>query len=75
MSAAGWVFLIICALVIAVVGLSLVKVIAQLRHVAWTLGAIIVGVNAIAYQTRTVPEVIPSVNANLKPVRDMAETI
>ncbi|MGH3671462.1 MAG: hypothetical protein ACRDSH_12625 [Pseudonocardiaceae bacterium] len=75
MSAAGWVFLLVCAVVIAVVALSLVKVIAQLRHVAWTLGAIIVGVNAIAYQTRTVPEVIPSVNANLKPVRDMAETI
>ena len=75
MSAAAWVFLIICALVIAVVGLSLLKVIAQLRHTAWTLGAIIVGVNAIAYQTRTVPEVIPSVNANLAPVRAMAEQI
>lgn len=75
MFAAAWVFLVIVAVIIAVVGLSLLKVIAQLRHVAWTLGAIIVGVGAIAYQTRTVPEVIPSVNANLAPVRAMAEQI
>jgi len=61
--------------VVAIVGLSLLKVISQLKHVAWTLGAIIVGVNAIAYQTRTVPEVLPSVNANLAPVRSMAEQV
>jgi hypothetical protein len=68
----AWVTLVLVAVVVAIVGLSLLKVISQLKHVAWTLGAIIVGVNAIAYQTRTVPEVLPSVNANLAPVRSMA---
>jgi hypothetical protein len=36
---------------------------------------VVVGVNAIAYQTRTIPEVLPSVNANLAPVRSMAEQV
>jgi hypothetical protein len=71
----AWVMLLAVALIVAVVALSLLKVISQLRHVAWTLGAVVVGVNAIAYQTRTVPEVLPSVNANLAPVRSMAEQV
>lgn len=75
MPAAAWVTLLAVALIVAVVGISLLKVISQLKHVAWTLGAIIVGVNAIAYQTRTVPDVLPSVNANLAPVRSMAEQV
>ncbi|MDQ2879789.1 MAG: hypothetical protein M3Y48_00605 [Actinomycetota bacterium] len=75
MPLAAWVTLLAVALVVAVVGVSLLKVIFQLKHVAWTLGAVIVGVNAIAYQTRTVPEVLPSVNANLAPVRSMAEQV
>lgn len=75
MPAAAWVTLLAVAVVVAVVGISLLKVISQLKHVAWTLGAIIVGVNAIAYQTRTVPEVLPSLNATLAPVRSMAEQV
>ena len=75
MPLAAWVTLVLVAIVVAIVGLSLLKVIFQLKHVSWTLGAIIVGVNAIAYQTRTVPEVLPSVNANLAPVRSMAEQV
>ncbi|MGH3685819.1 MAG: hypothetical protein ACRDQ9_00715 [Pseudonocardiaceae bacterium] len=71
----AWVMLLAVALIVAVVAVSLLKVISQLRHVAWTLGAVVVGVNAIAYQTRTVPEVLPSVNANLAPVRSMAEQV
>jgi hypothetical protein len=71
----AWVTIVLVAIVVAIVGLSLLKVISQLKHVSWTLGAIIVGVNAIAYQTRTVPEVLPSVNANLAPVRAMAEQV
>ncbi|MCU1608332.1 MAG: hypothetical protein QOH09_3196 [Pseudonocardiales bacterium] len=71
----AWVTLVLVAVVVAIVGLSLLKVISQLKHVSWTLGAVIVGVNAIAYQTRTVPEVLPSVNANLAPVRAMAEQV
>jgi uncharacterized protein YoxC len=75
MPLAAWVTLLAIALIVAVVALSLLRVISQLKHVSWTLGAVIVGVNAIAYQTRTVPEVIPSVNANLAPVRSMAEQV
>lgn len=75
MPAAAWVTLLAVALIVAVVGISLVKVIYQLKHVAWTLGAVIVGVNAIAYQTRTVPEVLPSVNRHLAPVRAMADQV
>jgi hypothetical protein len=75
MPLAAWVTLLAIALIVAVVALSLLRVISQLRHVSWTLGAVIVGVNAIAYQTRTVPEVIPSVNDNLAPVRAMAEQV
>lgn len=71
----AWVTLLAVALIVAVVGISLLRVISQLKHVSWTLGAIIVGVGAIAYQTRTVPEVLPSVNANLAPVRAMAEQV
>ncbi|HEY3690613.1 MAG TPA: hypothetical protein VGL46_09945 [Pseudonocardiaceae bacterium] len=71
----AWVTLVLVAVIVAIVGLSLLKVISQLKHVSWTLGAVIVGVNAIAYQTRTVPEVLPSVNANLAPVRAMAEQV
>jgi len=33
------------------------------------------GVQVIADRTRTVPEVLPSVNASLKPVRDFCETV
>jgi uncharacterized protein YoxC len=75
MPLAAWITLLAVALIVAVVGISLLKVIYQLKHVSWTLGAVIVGVNAIAYQTRTVPEVLPSVNANLAPVRSMAEQV
>jgi hypothetical protein len=75
MPAAAWVTLLLIAVVVAIVAISLLRVISQLKHVSWTLGAVIVGVNAIAYQTRTVPEVLPSVNANLAPVRSMAEQV
>ena len=75
MPAAGWVTLLAVVLIVAVVGLSLLKVIFQLKHVAWTLGTVIVGVNAIAYQTRTVPDALPSINASLAPVRAMAEQV
>ena len=71
----AWVTLIIVALIVAVCGYLTVESDLQLKHVAWTLGVVIVGVNAIAHQTRTVPEVLPSVNANLAPVRSMAEQV
>jgi hypothetical protein len=39
------------------------------------LEGVVGGVRVVAHQTRTVPEVIPSVNDNLKPVRDFCETV
>jgi hypothetical protein len=75
MTVVGAITILAVVLIFAVLVLSLVKVIAQLRRVTWTLGAIIVGVNAIAYQTRTIPDVIPRVNSNLAPVRSLAEQL
>lgn len=75
MPAAAWATLIIAALIIAVTGLGLLRVILHLRHVSATLAALTGGVEAIAASTSTVPEVVPSVNANLKPVRDFCEAV
>jgi len=75
MPAAAWVTLLGVALIVGYLGINLLRVIMDLKHVTWTLGAVIVGVRAIAYQTRTVPEVIPNVNRNLAPVRAMADQV
>jgi hypothetical protein len=40
-----------------------------------TLGALAGGVQVVAEKTATVPVVLPSVNASLKPVRDFCESI
>jgi hypothetical protein len=71
----AWATLEIAALIIAVVAIGLLRVILHLRHVHFTLGSVVVGVRAIAHQTRTVPEVVPSVNTNLAPVRAWCETV
>jgi hypothetical protein len=55
--------------------LGLLRVIGHLRAVRQTLGTVIVGVWVVAHQTRTVPQTVASVNANLKPVRDFCESI
>lgn len=75
MHSAAWVTLGITALIVATAALGLVRVIFHLRAVRRTLGAVIGGVQAVAAQTSTVPVVVPSVNANLKPVRDFCESI
>jgi hypothetical protein len=75
MPPAAWVTLLAATLIVGYLAINLFKVIMDLKHISWTLGAIIVGVRAIAYQTRNVSEVIPSVNANLAPVRAMAERV
>jgi hypothetical protein len=75
MPAVAWATLVITALIIAFVAIGLLRVILHLRHVHFTLGSVVVGVRAIAHQTRTVPEVVPSVNANLAPVRAWCETV
>jgi hypothetical protein len=75
MPAAAWATLIIAALIIAIAGVGLLRVILHLSHVRKTLAALDGGVAAIAASTATVPAVLPSVNANLKPVRDFCEAV
>ena len=75
MPAAAVVTLVIATLIIAAAALGLIRVIFHLMAVRKTLGTVIMGVTVVAHQTRTVPEVLPSVNANLKPVRDFCESV
>jgi hypothetical protein len=75
MPAAAWVTLVIATLIIAATALGLTRVIAHLKVIRYTLGTVVVGVMVVAEQTRTVPDVLPSVNANLKPVRDFCESV
>lgn len=67
--------LILATLIIAAAALGLTRVILHLSAVAKTLNALDGGVQVIVAKTSTVPTVVPSVNASLKPVRDFAETI
>jgi hypothetical protein len=71
----AWTTLVIAGLIIVFVAAGLLRVILHLRHVHLTLGNVLVGVRAIAHQTRTVPEVVPSVNRHLAPVRAWTETV
>jgi hypothetical protein len=75
MPAVAWVTLVITALIIAAAALGLIRVIFHLRAVRRTLGDVIGGVAVVAQRTSTVPEVLPSVNAELKPVRDFCESV
>jgi len=75
MPAVAWVTLVATALIIAAIALALLRVILHLRQVSSTLSALIGGVEVIADRTSTVPARLTSVNANLKPVRDWAETV
>lgn len=75
MPVAAWVTLVIAALIIAAAALGLLRVIFHLKAIRQTLGTVIVGVNVVDHQTRTVPDTVASVNANLKPVRDFCESV
>jgi hypothetical protein len=75
MPAAAIMTLVITALIIAAAALGLIRVILHLRAVQQTLGLVIGGVAVVAEKTSTVPVVLPSVNANLKPVRDFCEGV
>jgi hypothetical protein len=75
MPAVAWVTVALATLIIAAAALGLTRVILHLKVIRYTLGTVIVGVMVVADQTRTVPEVVPSVNASLKPVRDFCETV
>ena len=75
MTAAAIVTLVIAALIVAAAALGLLRVILHLVAVRRTLAALEGGVNVIVAKTSTVPTVLPSVNASLKPVRDFCEGI
>jgi hypothetical protein len=75
MPVVAWVTVIIAALIIATAALGLVRVILHLRAVDKTLVTLVGGLAVVASQTSTVPTVLPSVNASLKPVRDFCETV
>lgn len=71
----AWVTVVIAFVIIAVAALGLIRVIGHLRAVTNTLDGVIAGVEVVAQRTSTVPTVLPSVNASLKPVRDFCEGI
>jgi hypothetical protein len=75
MPAVAWVTVALAGLIVAAAALGLIRVIGHLMAVRQTLGTVIVGVAVVAHQTRTVPDGLASVNANLKPVRDFCETV
>ena len=69
------VLLVLVTLIIAAAALGLIRVIFHLRAVVSTLDQLSGGVDVIVQKTDTVPDVVTSVNANLAPVRDFAESI
>lgn len=71
----AWVTVVIAALIIAAAALGLVRVLFHLIAIRRTLGTLLGGVQVVADKARTVPEVLPSVNAELAPVRDFCESI
>ncbi|NNE97164.1 MAG: hypothetical protein HKN24_14165 [Acidimicrobiales bacterium] len=71
----AWVTVIIAFLIIFFAAVGLLRVVLHLRAVDQTLEAVVGGVDVIAQKTSTVPEVVPSVNANLAPVRSFADSI
>jgi hypothetical protein len=75
MPVVAWITIVIAALIIAAAALGLVRVVLHLVAIRRTLHALTGGVKVVAEKTRTVPTVLPSVNANLEPVRDFCESI
>ncbi len=75
MPAAAIVTLVIATLIVAAAALGLIRVIGHLIAVLGTLRALNGGVGVVAERTSTVPAVVASVNENLKPVSDFAESI
>jgi hypothetical protein len=75
MPAAAWFTVIVSALIVGITAIGLLRVIFHLRATRATLGQVLGGVQVIAQQTSAVPDVVPSVNASLKPVRDFCESV
>ena len=75
MPAVAWVTLVLATLIIAAAALGLIRVMLHLIAIRRTLVSLVGGVQVVADKTRCVPEVLPSVNASLKPVRDFCESL
>ena len=75
MPVVAWVTVVLAVLIIFFAAVGLFRVVLHLKSVDSTLDALTGGVVVIAEKTSTVPAVVDSVNANLKPVRDFAEGI
>ncbi len=75
MQTVAWATLVIATLIIAAAALGLVRIILHLRAVHVTLDQVVGGVQVVAQKTATVPTVVPSVNANLQPVKDFCDSI
>ncbi len=75
MPVVAWVTVVLAALIVFFAAVGLFRVVMHLRAVDSTLEALTGGVEVIADKTSTVPTVVSSVNANLQPVRDFADSI
>ena len=75
MDTTAWVTVVIAGLIIATTALGLIRVILHLYAVQKTLGNVLGGVEAVDANTSTVPTVVPSVNENLRPVREFCDSI
>lgn len=75
MPAAAVVTLVLAGLIIAAAALGLIRVIGHLRATLAALEALDGGVGVIVDKTSSVPDVVASVNASLRPVSDFAESI
>jgi hypothetical protein len=75
MPAVAWFTVAVSAVIVAFIAVGLLRVIFHLRAIRATLGQVLGGSAVIAEQTSTVPQVVDSVNASLKPVRDFADSI
>lgn len=75
MHLAAWVMLILIVVTVAFIALALIRVIINLTHVTNTLDRGYDVVADIPNLTRPVPGTISSVNTNLTPVRQRAESV
>lgn len=75
MPAAAIVTLVLATLIVAAAALGLIRVIGHLMATLKTLRTLTGGVDVVAAKTSTVPLVVGSVNASLKPVSDFCESI
>ena len=71
----AWFTVVVAGLIISAAAIGLLRVVLHLKVVDSTLAQLTGGVQIVAEKTSTVPVVLPSVNANLAPVRDFADSI